>query len=60
MATTVLLADDNALLRAGLRGVLEDDTEIELVGVCADLPELEAAATSRTADSSCPTSRPGP
>ena len=42
MAITVLLAEDNALLRAGLRGVLEDEPELELVGVCGDLGELEA------------------
>ena len=42
MTTTVVLAEDNALLREGLARVLEAAGDIDLVGTAADLPGLEA------------------
>ncbi len=40
MATRVLLAEDNVLLRQGLERLLEHQDEIDLVGVAGTLPEL--------------------
>lgn len=42
MTTTVVLAEDNALLREGLARVLEAADDLDLVGTAADLPGLEA------------------
>ncbi len=39
----VLVAEDDALLRAGIMRLLEGCDGIEVVGGCADLPQLEAA-----------------
>lgn len=39
----VLLADDHALVRAGIRNALEEITGLEIVGEVADGPELAAA-----------------
>ena len=39
----VVLAEDNYLLREGIRQLLETSDEIELVATCGDLPELERA-----------------
>jgi DNA-binding NarL/FixJ family response regulator len=36
MSIRVLLVDDQALIRAGLRMVLEAEEDIEVVGECAD------------------------
>ena len=47
----VLIADDDDLMRAGLRAVLSSDARIEVVGEAAD-----GAAAVREAGSSCPTS----
>lgn len=43
-AIRVLLADDHALVRKGFRRMLEDDTEIEVVGEAADGAEAVALA----------------
>ena len=40
MATRVLLAEDNVLLRQGLERLLDHQDEIDLVGVAGSLPEL--------------------
>ncbi|MEA2637839.1 MAG: hypothetical protein QOE18_896, partial [Chloroflexota bacterium] len=37
----VVLAEDNYLLREGIRQLLETSDEIELLATCVDLPELE-------------------
>jgi DNA-binding NarL/FixJ family response regulator len=39
----VVLAEDNYLLREGIRQLLETSDEIELLASCSDLPELERA-----------------
>ena len=42
MAIRVVLAEDNTLLREGIARLLERADDLDLVGVAADLPELEA------------------
>jgi len=39
----VLVAEDDGLLRTGILRLLEGSDGIEVVGGCADLPQLEAA-----------------
>jgi len=41
---TVVLADDNLLVRAGVRALLAREADVEVVGEAADHPELIAAA----------------
>ncbi len=41
---TVVLADDNLLVRAGVRALLGREADVEVVGEAADYPELIAAA----------------
>ena len=48
MSVRVLVADDQALVRAGFRKILEGDTEIEVVGEAADGEEV--IELSRTLD----------
>jgi class 3 adenylate cyclase/FixJ family two-component response regulator len=43
-AITVVLADDNLIVRAGVRALLAREADIEVVGEAADHPELIAAA----------------
>ena len=43
MPISVVLAEDNYLLREGIRQLLETSDEIELLATCADLPGLEEA-----------------
>ncbi|HEY6468300.1 MAG TPA: response regulator transcription factor [Candidatus Dormibacteraeota bacterium] len=43
MPIRVVLAEDNYLLREGIRQLLETSGEIDLLASCADLPELEHA-----------------
>jgi len=40
---SVVLAEDNYLLREGIRQLLDASEEIELLATCVDLPELEDA-----------------
>jgi DNA-binding NarL/FixJ family response regulator len=40
MSIRVVLAEDNLLVREGIRGLLESQEEIDLVAVCDDLPSL--------------------
>lgn len=42
MGITVVLAEDNTLLREGIARLLERADDIDLVGIAADRPELEA------------------
>lgn len=44
MAITVLLADDNLLIREGVRALIDMDDDLEVVGVAADHDDLLAAA----------------
>src|SRR6187402_3233845 len=41
---TVVLADDNLLVRAGVRALLAREPDVEVVGEAADHPELLALA----------------
>lgn len=43
-AITVVLADDNLIVRSGVRALLARESDIEVVGEAADHPELLAAA----------------
>ena len=43
-AITVFLADDNLLVREGVRALLGAEPDIEVVGTAADYDELVAAA----------------
>ena len=43
MPIPVLITDDHGLMRAGLRSLLEDDPEIEVIGEAADAEELMLA-----------------
>src|SRR5215471_7088539 len=40
---SVLVAEDDYLVREGIRHVIEASADLDLVGVCDDLPSLEAA-----------------
>ena len=54
---TVFLADDNLIVRAGVRALLAREADIEVVGVAADYDELLAAAAEpEPAGASSPTS----
>ena len=46
----VLVVDDHAVVRSGLRLLLESEADIEVVGEAGDVREavLEARSTSRT------------
>jgi DNA-binding NarL/FixJ family response regulator len=46
----VLLADDQPLVRAGLRRIIDADPELEVVGEAADGPQAIAQATSTNPD----------
>jgi DNA-binding NarL/FixJ family response regulator len=46
MAITVLLVDDHALVRRGFRRLLEDDSQIEVIGEASDGHEAIALADS--------------
>ena len=50
MALRVVLAEDNYLVREGVRQLIEAQEGIELVAVCADLPSLELAVEEHTPD----------
>ena len=45
-AITVFLADDNVIVREGVRAMLERYADVEIVGVADDLDSLVAGATS--------------
>ncbi|HEY1329941.1 MAG TPA: adenylate/guanylate cyclase domain-containing protein [Actinomycetota bacterium] len=50
MSIRVVLADDNVLVREGVRALLNASEGIEVVGVAADAPSLLAAAAEHTPD----------
>ena len=49
-AIRVILAEDNYLVREGVRQLLEATEGVELVATCGDLPELEAAIAATDPD----------
>ncbi len=50
MAIRVVLAEDNYLLREGVRRLIDSRPELELVAVCGDLPSVLAAIESERPD----------
>ncbi|MDP8969778.1 MAG: response regulator transcription factor [Actinomycetota bacterium] len=50
MSIRVVLADDNYLVREGVRRLIEDQDGLELVGVCDDLDSLMATVDSEHPD----------
>jgi DNA-binding NarL/FixJ family response regulator len=50
MALRVVLAEDNYLLREGVRRLIEGQPELELVAVCGDLPSVLTAIESERPD----------
>lgn len=46
----VLLAEDSFVVREGVRALVETQDDLELVGVCTDLPELLAAVPDTRPD----------
>jgi DNA-binding NarL/FixJ family response regulator len=46
----VILCDDHALIRRGIRDTLSDATDIEVVGEAGDYPELRSLLRARTCD----------
>src|SRR3954451_5300311 len=40
MTIRVVLAEDNVLLREGMRGLIRDEPDLHLAAACADLGEL--------------------
>ena len=46
MKAKVLLADDHALLRGGLRSLLEEEDDLTVVGEACDISEAEALLQS--------------
>jgi DNA-binding NarL/FixJ family response regulator len=47
---TVVLAEDNYLLREGVRQLLDTSDEVELLAACGDLPSLERAIAEHNPD----------
>jgi DNA-binding NarL/FixJ family response regulator len=50
VTTRVVLAEDNALLRAGLARLVETADDLKLVGTAADLPALQALVETEAPD----------
>jgi DNA-binding NarL/FixJ family response regulator len=50
MAIRVVLAEDNYLLREGVRRLIEGQAELELAAVCSDLPTVLAAIDAERPD----------
>jgi len=50
VAVRVVLAEDNALLREGVARLVETQDDLELVGVCGDLPSLLELVASASPD----------
>ena len=50
MSIRVVLADDHYLVREGVRRLIETEPELELAGVCEDLPSLIAAIDAERPD----------
>ncbi len=50
MSIRVVLAEDNYLVREGVKRLLESQPDVELVGVAEDLPSLEKAVADHAPD----------
>ena len=50
MSVRVVVAEDSLLVREGIVGVLTRQEDLDVVAVCADLPELLAAVESCNPD----------
>ena len=50
MAIRVLVADDSLLVREGVRALLSEQSDMDVVGIAADLPELMEAVESSAPD----------
>ena len=50
MPIRVLVAEDNYLVREGIKRLVEAQSELELVGTCADLDGLMAAVRDQSPD----------
>jgi DNA-binding NarL/FixJ family response regulator len=50
MAVRIVLAEDNYLVREGVRTLVETEPDLEVVGVCEDYDALIAAVESQTPD----------
>ena len=50
MAIRIVLAEDNYLVREGVRRLLEGEPELELVATCGDLDTLLAAVEAERPD----------
>ncbi|MBA3293400.1 MAG: response regulator, partial [Geodermatophilaceae bacterium] len=50
MSLRVIVAEDSLLVREGIVGVLNRQDDLDVVAVCADLPELLAAVERCTPD----------
>ncbi|MDQ3733364.1 MAG: response regulator transcription factor, partial [Actinomycetota bacterium] len=46
----VLLAEDSYVVREGVRALIDTQDSLDLIGICADLPELMAAIDELTPD----------
>ena len=51
-AITVFLADDSAIIRAGVSAMLQRDPDVEVIGIADDYDTLVAGAARRTPTSS--------
>ena len=50
MATRILIADDHTLVRAGLRRILDDEVDFEVVAEAADGADAVSAALETEVD----------
>ena len=50
MTIRVVLGEDSYLAREGIRGVLEKDEGLALIGTCSDLDELRATVAQADPD----------
>lgn len=50
MATRLLIADDHGVMRAGLQAILEDEPDLQIVGVAANGEEAVRLAVSQQPD----------
>jgi len=65
----IVLADDSLIVREGMRGMLDSQPDLSVVGTCADLDALLAAVAKHAPDvvvtdaartSACRPARSGP
>lgn len=46
----IVMAEDNLLVREGVRGILAAEPDLELLAVCGDADELRAAVVEHDPD----------